>query len=166
MVILILSIVVILNLVLQSSILPYLSIFGVVPNTAILIIIAVSLHKGRYYGGFLGLIMGLLQDIIFSPVIGINAFIYFFAGYFVGMVENKLTKDNVIIPLLFSIIGIIYYNFSYYVFMFFLSKDIPFLTFAKDILLIEIIYSSIFSIPIYKMFSKVFVEPKIRFGSK
>lgn len=166
MIIFILLLVVLINFFLQSSILPYIGIFGVVPNTGLLIIIAVSLFKGRYYGGFLGLIIGLLQDIVFSPVIGINAFIYFFAGYFVGLVENKLTKDNVLIPLLFSIFGIIYYNFSYYVFMYFLSRDIPFLSFAKDVLLIEIIYSSILSIPIYKIFSKIFVTPNIRFGSK
>lgn len=166
MVILILSIVVLLNFVIQSSILPYLGIFGVVPNTGIVIIIIISLFKGRYYGGFLGLVIGLLQDIIFSPVIGINAFIYFFAGYLVGVIENKLTKDNIIIPFLFSIIGVIYYHFSYYVFMFFLSRNIPFLSFTKDILLIEIIYSSLFSIPIYKVFSKLFVEPTIKFGSK
>lgn len=162
----ILLVVVFINFFLQSAIFPYLAVFGVVPNTALLIVIAISLFKGRYYGGFLGLIIGLLQDIVFNPVIGINAFIYFFAGYLVGLVENKLTKDNLLIPVLFSILGVIYYNFSYYVFMYFLSRDIPFLSFAKDVLLIEIIYSSILSIPIYKIFSKIFVTPGIRFGSK
>jgi rod shape-determining protein MreD len=50
--------------------------------------------------------------------------------------------------------------------MFFLSKDIPFLSFVKDMLLIEILYTGILSIPIYKMFSKVFVVPTINFGKK
>lgn len=166
MVIFILALTVLLNFYLQSSILPYIGVLGVVPNTAILIIVAVSLLKGRFYGGFTGVAIGLVQDIVFSPVIGVNAFIYFFAGYAVGLVENKFTKDNVLIPLLFSIFGIVYYNFSYYVFMFFLSQDIPFLSFAKDMLLVEIIYSSILSIPVFKLFSKIFVAPTIRFGSK
>lgn len=166
MIVFVLSIVVLINFLLQSSILPYISVFGVVPNTALIIVISVALYKGRYYGGFTGLVIGIVQDIVFSPVIGVNAFIYFFAGYLVGLVENKLTKENILIPMLFAILGTIYYNFSYYIFMFFLSRDIPFLSFAKDILLIETIYNGILAIPIYKIFSKIFVVPKIRFGSR
>ena len=141
MIILILALVIFMNLFLQSSILPYISIMGVVPNTALIIVISIALYKGRIFGGVTGLLIGLIQDIVFSPVIGINAFIYFFIGYSIGLIENKLTRDNIIIPLIFSIFGIIFYNFSYYVFMFFLSRDIPFLSFAKDVLLIEIIYT-------------------------
>lgn len=166
MIIFILAIVILLNFFLQSSIFPYIGVFGIVPNTALIIVISIALYKGRFYGGFVGLIIGMIQDIVFSPVIGVNAFIYFFAGYLVGLVENKLTKDNIFIPILFSILGTIYYNFSYYVFMFFLSRNIPFLSFAKDILVIETIYNCVLSIPIYKLFSKIFVVPKIRFGNR
>lgn len=166
MTILILMIVILLNFFLQSAIFPYIAILGVVPNTALLIVMSISLLKGKYYGAFMGLAMGLLQDIIFSPVIGVNAFIYFFAGYILGMIENKLSRDNLFIPPLFSIIGTIYYSFAYYTFMFFLSKNIPFLSFAKNVMIIEIAYNVAISIPIYKIFSKIFVEPTIRFGRR
>ncbi|MSU02862.1 rod shape-determining protein MreD [Tissierella pigra] len=166
MIVLTLSLITLLNLFLQSSILPYLSIFGVVPNTALLIIISIGLYKGRIYGGIMGLIIGIIQDILFSPVLGINSFIYFFIGYVVGLTQNKLSKDNILIPILFSILGTVFYNFAYYVFMFFLSHDIPFLYFLKDVLTIEIIYNIVLCIPIYKIFSKIFVVPKIRFGNR
>lgn len=166
MTIIILLMVLFLNFFLQSTIIPYMSILGVVPNTALLIVISISLLKGKYYGGFTGLFIGILQDIVFSSVVGINAFIYFFAGYLIGLVENKLSRDNLFIPLIFSIIGTIYYNFSYYIFMFFLSLDIPFLLFTKNIMIIEIIYNAVLSIPVYILFSKFFVEPTIRFGRR
>lgn len=166
MTVLIMILIILLNFFLQSAILPYINILGVVPNTALLIVISIALFKGRYYGGFIGLTIGLLQDIVFSPTIGVNAFIYFFIGYLIGSVGNKLTKENIFIPILLSTLCIILYNFSYYVFMFFLSQNIPFLSFAKDVLIIEIIYSGILSIPIYKVFSKIFVVPKIRFGNR
>ncbi len=164
--ILILTIVVLVNFLLQSTIFPYISIFGVVPNTALLIVMSISLLRGKYYGGFTGLIIGLLQDIIFSSVIGINSFIYFFAGYITGMVENKLSRENMFIPILLSVIGTIYYNFTYYTFMFFLSKNIPFLSFSKYIMLIEILYNIVLAIPIYIILSKIFVEPTIKFDRK
>jgi len=141
-------------------------ILGVVPNISLLVVITISLYKGRLYGGIIGIAIGLIQDILFSPIIGLNAFIFFFAGYLIGLIENKLIKDNTLIPILLSIIGTVYYNFAYYIFMFFLSHEIEFLSFAKDVLLIETVYNSVLIVPIYKMFSKIFAVPQIRFGSK
>lgn len=166
MTIFILLLVVLVNFILQSTILPYMPILGVVPNISLLVVITISLYKGKLYGGIIGIIIGLIQDILFSPIIGLNAFIFFFAGYLIGLIENKLIKDNIIIPILLSIIGTLYYNFTYYIFMFFLSHEIEFLSFAKDVLLIETIYNSVLIVPIYIIFSKIFTVPQIRFGSK
>ena len=164
--ILILTVVLFVNFFIQSSIFPYIAVWGVVPNSALLIVMSISLLRGKYYGAFMGLAIGLIQDIVFSPVIGVNAFIYFFAGYLLGLAESKLSRGNLFIPLLLSVLGTVYYNFAYYIFMFFLSNNIPFLSFAKNIMLLEILYNAGLSIPIYMIFSKVFVEPTIRFSRK
>lgn len=166
MIVFMFTLLVLLNFFLQSSVLPYISVFGAVPNTSIIIIICISLFKGRFYGAIFGLIIGLLQDIIFSPIIGINAFIYFFLGYFIGTTENKVIRDNVLIPIIFSMLAVIYYNFSYYIFTYFLSQEIPFLSFAKKVLLVEMVYTTLLSIPVYKTFNRVFTSPKISFTRK
>lgn len=163
--VLIFLLVVLISFILQTAIFPYLAIFGVEPNIALLVVLSIAIYKGRFYGAFLGLVIGIIQDILFSPVIGVNSFILFLAGYFVGLIENKVIKDNLFIPVILSLLGTIYYNFIYYIFMFFLSKNFSFISFTNDVLLIEIIYNCILSIPIYKIFSKIFVVPKIRFGN-
>lgn len=161
-----LGIIVVINFIVQSTILPYISIFGVVPNTTILIIISIAFLRGEYYGGFTGLVMGLLQDIIYSTIIGINGFIYFFLGFFLGKLESKISRDNLVLPLLFSILGTIYYHLMRYVFMFFLSTPIAFASIFSRELLVEIIYNMVFMIPIFKLFNKIFVTPSIRFSRK
>ena len=166
MIIFIFTLLMLLNFFLQSSLIPYLSIFGVVPNTSIILILCIALFKGKKYGSIFGLFIGLLQDIVFSPIIGINAIIYFFLGYFLGIIENRLIRDNMFIPILFSSLAIIYYNFSYYVFTYFLSQEILFLSLAKNILLTEIIYTTILSLPIYKIFSKAFTSSTVIFNRK
>lgn len=155
-----------LNFFLQSSILPYINVFGVAPNTSIILILCIALFKGKYYGAIFGLLIGLLQDIVFSPIIGINPFIYFFLGYFLGTIENRLIRENMFIPIIFSALAVIYYNFSYYVFTYFLSQEILFLDFAKQGLATEIIYTSILAIPIYMLFSKAFTSPTTIFNRK
>lgn len=166
MTIFILVLLMLVNFFLQSSFLPYFSIFDVVPNTSIILIICIALFKGKTYGSIFGLFIGLLQDIVFSPIIGINAFIYFFLGYLLGIIENNLVKGNLFIPIIFSTLGVIYYNFLYYVFTYFLSQGIPFLSFARNALLIEIVYTIVLSIPIYMLFSKAFISPTMSFNRK
>lgn len=159
-------IMVIANFILQSTILPSFSILGVVPNTALIFIVIISLSKGKYYGGLVGLAIGLIQDVIFAITIGVSGFIYFFIGYIIGSLENTMARDNIIIPVICSSLGTIFYNIMYFFFMFFLSREIPFTVIIKDILLIEIAYNIVFTIIIYKVIGKMFNEPSLRFGKR
>ena len=158
--------IIVINFILESTILSYFSIFGVLPNTSLIIIGAIALLRGRKTGSIVGLVMGLLQDIVFSPVIGVNAFIYFFIGYSIGMAENNLSKDNALIPFVITIGSTIGYHLLYYFFMFFLGHNINFPVFFKKIVIFEIAYNSLLSILFYKWFSRIFVIPSIRFGKK
>lgn len=157
---------VLVNFILQTTILPSFSIFGVVPNTALILIIIISLNKGKYYGGFVGMAIGIIQDIIFASTIGINAFIYFFIGFIIGALENTMARDNIVIPVICAFLGTIFYNVMYFLFLFFLSREVPFALFMKDVLLIEIVYNSLLTIIIYKIIGKIFVEPTLTFGKR
>ena len=166
MFIIIIILVILINFILGTTVFPYISIYGVVPNIALLVVMYLGSYKGRIYGGILGIIIGLINDILFSSIIGVNALILFFAGYLVGIGEDRIIKDNMLIPIALALAGTIYYNFIYYIFMYFLSAEITFLSYAKTKLLIELIYNLVLAIPIYKIFSKIYTVPQIRFGSK
>lgn len=154
------------NFIFQSTLLPSFSIFGVVPNTALIFVVLISLNKGKYYGGFTGIAIGILQDILFATSIGVNAFIYFFIGYTIGLLEDTLTRDNILTPVICSILGTVFYNIVYFLFMFFLSREIPFIELMKNILVVEIVYNIVVTIIIYKIMSKIFVEPSLSFGKR
>ena len=161
--ILVIFLIIIINFIFQSTILSHINIFGVLPNTSLIIVVVIALLRGRKIGSVAGLLTGLLQDIIFSPVIGVNGFIYFFIGYFVGMTENKLSKDNILIPIIITAGVTISYHLLYYLFMFFLAQSVSFSIFFKKVVLFEMVYNSILSILFYKWFSKMFIVPSIRF---
>lgn len=166
MIILTLALLIIINLVIQSTILPYMTIFGAAPNTALIIIVIISLLKGKYYGGFFGLALGLVQDIIFGTVIGVNALIYFLLGYTIGLIQSTLNIENKIIPVLCTALGTILYNLLYFLFMFFLARNIPMDVMVKKTFSIGIIYNSLLSIFVYNLFSKFFVVPSLKFGKR
>lgn len=164
MTIFLILITIILNLILQSTIFPLFEVLGKVPNTALIIVVVLALAKGRFYGGLFGLLIGLLQDVIFSMTIGVNAIIFFFAGYFIGYVEDTFARESVINVIIFTALATIYYNIFYSLSMYFLSRPMDFITAVKSVFSFEIVYNCIISVFVFKVFQTIFNEPKIRFN--
>lgn len=144
------------NFIFESTILNRLAIFGVVPNIGLILVVIIALSRGRNVGGIAGLVTGLLADMMFSPVIGVKAFIYFFIGYTVGMSENKLSRDNIFIPILMTIASTFFYHVMYILFMFFLNNKIYVGELFRYVFLLELLYNTILVIPLYKWLSKLY----------
>lgn len=158
------ALIIIIKFLLNITILPYFEILGVVPNTAIAVVVVIALSKGRYYGGFFGIFIGLLYDIFFAPYIGVNAFIYFFIGYFIGYMENIFTRDNIINPIIFTTLATFFYNLTYFVFLYFSNVDFTASYLFQRVISIELIYNGIIAIIIYKIFKKIFDRPRLKFN--
>lgn len=159
-----LVLIIILNFILNITILPYFEILGSIPNTALAMIVVIALSKGKYYGGFFGIFIGLLHDIFFSAHVGINAFIYFFIGYSIGRLENLFIRDNIINPVIFTSLSTIVYNLFYFVYLYFINIEFSFMYFIQKITSLEIVYNAFFAIIIYKIFRKIFDQPRLSFN--
>ena len=152
------------SLIIQSTILKHFTILGITPNLALIVLVCFSIFKGKYKGAFLGVFIGIIQDIIFSSVIGVNTLIYFLVGYVVGLFDDKVFKDNPFISTVFTSISTLSYHFLFFVFMYLLySGSMNFFVVLNKIVIKEIIYNSILSIFVYKLFQKYFSKPYFRF---
>lgn len=160
---LVIFITIIVNFILQSTVVPYFQILGKVPNISLVLVVIYSLARGKYYGGIIGLIIGLIQDILFSVSIGLNAIIYFFIGYLIGNVEDAFARDNIISPLVLTIVATIFYNAVYSTMVYFLGWDTSLEIAARSIFSFEIVYNAIISVFVYKLIKKIFSQPRIRF---
>lgn len=156
----------IINLIIQSTILPFFPILGYFPNINLVTIIIIAFLRGKHYGGFFGLITGLIQDILFARVLGVNALIYFLVGFYVGSVQEGLNNDNIAIPMVFSAISTIAYNFLFFTFMFFLARNIQLSVVVKNIFSLEILYNTVLAFILFKVYSRIFVVPSLRFGNR
>lgn len=142
------------NFILQSTIFQYFRIGGILPNTALLIVVTMSILYGRKKGVATGVLAGLLQDLFFGKAIGINVLIYASIGYIIGGVENKVFKDNYITPFLFIVTATIYYHSIYFVFMHFLRQSVSYISVLKSVVMVEIIYNLIIGIIFYRLMYK------------
>lgn len=158
--------IIIANLILLGSVIPFFDFLIFVPNPALVSVVILSIFKGRYYGAFFGLFLGLFQDLLFGDVIGIYALIYFIIGYSIDMIQIYLNKENTLIHILFTGIATIAYNFLYSIIIYFLARNITLLESLKRIISIEILYNCIIAIIIYKIFYKFFNVSSFKFGKK
>lgn len=159
-------IIIVINFILQCTVFQYVNILGIIPNTTLIIVVSIAILKGRHIGGVVGLFAGFLQDIMFSSTIGPNAFVLFFIGYLVGMTDQKIYKESLLVPFIATVLSTLAYHSLYYVLIFFLGSNIRFSYFFKRVLLIEMLFNSILAMPIYKWFLNIFTVPSIRFGKR
>lgn len=140
-----------LNIILQSTVFQYIAIRGVKPDTAIAIIVALSTFLGKEYGMVIAIAAGMLQDILFAVPVGITALAYMPAAYLIGANNDKIFKENFVVPLAFTA-GVTL--LKYCVVMFFnyvLGIEIQLLKYINQYLLIELVYNCAVSVVIYKV---------------
>ncbi|SDK58189.1 rod shape-determining protein MreD [Natronincola ferrireducens] len=150
------GLIIVLNLFLQSTVLQFIKIYNVIPNTALILVVCFAINIAKDKSALIGFIMGILQDILFGKVIGINALVYMLIGYFISLTNKNIFKENYIIPFLFtSLATMFYYGVSLF-FIYFLGFNLQFLNIFKISLIIEILYNAIISLFVYAYVSKIF----------
>ncbi len=156
------------SIILHNIVLPYIAIGGVTPNISLAVLISISFlavkkYGNRSYGRYLGLIIGLLEDIIFGSVIGVNALIYFLIGILLEKIDKRIVRDSLSSAIVAVVAFTLLYNFMYYVIMYFLSSNISLREFIKKALWIELIYNAVLIVPVYKIYTRLFTTPQISF---
>jgi len=155
-----------LNIIIQATLIPNIGVFGVVPNTALVLVVMIALKKGRIYGSAFGLLAGLLQDVLFSITIGVNAFILFFIGYFVGFAYNSLTRESGINHFIFTALSTVFYNVLFSLIQFFLSRDVSFVDAVQSIFSLEVVYNGIIAVLLFMLIQRLFTQPNLKFGRR
>lgn len=103
-------------IILQNSILNFMSFFGVTFDFLLVYIIIIAINVGNDRAGILGLVLGLIQDLTVGRVLGVNALFYLFLGYGLGSLKDLVFKDNIITPLSLGTVGAIIKSlFTYFV---------------------------------------------------
>lgn len=155
------AIVIVINLIIQTSLISRLEIYGVYANLSIPVLVALAIGFGEYTGSIAGLVIGLIEDLIFSPVVGVRGLIYFTAGFFIGNSEAGINKKDPRSGMIITGFLSLYYTLVYYVIIFFTKGTVDF-SYLKGPILIEIILNVISYFIIFKIFHKVFEFPKFK----
>lgn len=163
---LITCLILIVNLILQSTLFQYIGIMGIKPNTAIIIVASIAFMRGEIDGGITGLIAGFLQDSFFGMFLGLNMFIYMIIGYLCGKFLSGFYKESIIIPTLIALVADFCYGFLFYTISILMRGYTNFLYFLSTIILPEMVYTAVVSIILYQLLFRINMWYDERYGYK
>lgn len=86
-------------LIVQTTILPHLALFHVVPDLILVVVICVGLAEGPSAGAVAGFGGGLLRDFLLNAPTGLSSLAYLSVGYAVGAIRPYVQSSSVAVPL-------------------------------------------------------------------
>lgn len=85
------------SVILQTSLIARIHIFGSRPDLLLALVVSVALFKGPLYGELVGFTSGLLCDLLSGgPFLGIQSFSKVVIGYCTGFINSRFYSNNFI----------------------------------------------------------------------
>jgi rod shape-determining protein MreD len=128
-----------------------ISIASIKPNLLVILIVSFGLMRGRRDGMIIGFLCGLLTDLFFESVLGFNAIIYLWVGYFSGYFYRIFYDDDIKTPLLLISVSDVACGIIQYAFRFLMRGRIHFFYYLGRIILPEMFYTLILTIICYRI---------------
>lgn len=136
---------------LQGTVFQWIAIASIKPNLLVLVTVAIGLLRGKKSGALTGFFMGLLTDVCFSRIIGFEALLYLWIGYFSGYFYRIFYDDDIKTPILLISVGDLAYGLFHYGITFLLRGRIDFFFYLGRIILPEMMYTLVLTIVLYRL---------------
>lgn len=88
-----------LGLVLQSTLLSYLTGGRLVPDLVLIVVVLEALFSGSRRGAGVGMVFGLVEDLVSGSYMGLNVLVKMAIGYVYGWGQRRFYKENLLLPL-------------------------------------------------------------------
>ncbi len=134
---------------LQTTFFQALELANVVPNLLLVVTVSYGYLRGRTHGMWIGLVCGLMLDMMYGSVIGLYGFIFMTIGFFIGYIKKLFFTESIILPIVLISVGDFVYNMYYYITEFLLRGRLHFFFYLTRVMLPEILYTVIIGLLLY-----------------
>ena len=134
---------------LQSTLFHSLSFGGIVPNLMIILTASFGFMRGEKSGLLIGFFSGLFIDIFFGEVLGFYALVYMYIGYTNGKFNRIFYPEDGKLPMALIIVSDLFYGLICYVLLFLMRTRFNIGYYFLHIILPEIVYTTFITIILY-----------------
>lgn len=155
-----LTILIIINFVLQSTVFGFHSLGTVTPNLLLILTMSFGLMRGRKEGLLVGAFCGLLVDTFFSNILGPYMLLYMFIGYINGVFHRNYMIEDVLLPFIVIIVDDFLFNTLIYIVSFLLKNKTDYGQYVLHVILPEMLCTALLTVIIYKLY--VFINKRLK----
>ena len=94
-----------LAVVLQSTLLHWVAIRGVIPDLGLIILVFVAIRRGSMTAQLSGFAAGIVEDFLSLSPLGFHAFIRTMVGFLYGLTVGSIFVDPILMPLILTIVA-------------------------------------------------------------
>ena len=136
---------------LQTTVFKWINLGGIVPNLMIILTASFGFMRGERTGLLFGFFCGLLVDIFFANVLGLNAMIYMYIGYTNGKFNRVFYPEDIKLPLFLILLSDFSYGFIYYFVLFLMRGRFQIGYYFIHIILPEMVYTILITLLLYPL---------------
>ena len=136
-------------LVLQTTLMKELRIFGISPMLVLVLVVCFSLMNDSIPSAIFAVIAGLLTDISGSGPLGLNALMMLYLSLGVSTVGREFFQDTPRSAIILAFVGTFMYETIYFICNFLIFGSGHFWYVLWRVTLIEAVYNAILAIPVY-----------------
>lgn len=136
---------------LQTTVFQWIDFGGIVPNLMIILTASFGFMRGERTGLLFGFFCGLLVDIFFANVLGLNAMIYMYIGYTNGKFNRVFYPEDIKLPLFLILLSDFSYGFIYYFVLFLMRGRFQIGYYFIHIILPEMVYTILITLLLYPL---------------
>lgn len=143
--------IILLCFLLQTTVFQNIALAGMVPNLILITVVSFGYMRGKLEGMYVGFIGGILIDLLYCDLIGMNAILYVSLGYIAGFCNEIYYRDEVSVPIGVIAISDFVFNFGYYVFQFLLRGRLDVFYYIWRTILPEVVYTVLIAVFLYQL---------------
>ena len=141
--------VIVITIIVQSTLLPLITIKGICPDMLLVVVVSYSLLSGKEKGIGVGFFAGLLQDLAFGSIFGINTLSKLATGYVCGLAERKVFKEHMLLPVAATAVATVFNSLVMFMVLFMLGYKADIGSAIMNNLVPLVSYNVIIAIPVH-----------------
>lgn len=150
----------ILALILQAGLAPYIAVGGVTPNMFLLIVVTVAFVQGPRSGTLVGFMGGLLFDLVGTGPIGPAALVLCIIGFLVGSLQENTFAEGWTLPLVVLFFAGLLSELFYALSLAVLSEAALTFTAVFQVMLPSALYNVVLAILVYPWLARFLREER------
>jgi rod shape-determining protein MreD len=97
-----------LAIVLQSTLLHWVAVRGVIPDLGLIVLVFVAIRRGSMTAQLSGFASGMVEDVLSLSPLGFHAFIRTMVGFLYGLTVGSIFVDPILMPVILIIIATLF----------------------------------------------------------